>query len=122
MKYIKNLLEVKGSAIFDESIFSAAEKFSSEGKTPLLFVREGTLLGLIALSDVLKDDSVSAVRQMRHLNLRTVMITGDNEKTASAIGKTACVDEIIAGVLPDEKAAAVSHLKNTVQFAWWAME
>lgn len=112
VKYIKSLLKAERNAISDENIFSAAEDFSSLGKTPLLFARDGMLLGLIALSDVLKDDSVFAVRQMKNMNLCTVMITGDNEKTANAIGKTAGVDTIIAGVLPNEKAEAVSQLKK----------
>ena len=109
--YIKNLLETNGTSTVDDKMLLAAEVFSTEGKTPLLFACEGRLLGLIALSDVLKEDSVSAVRQMSNLNLHTVMITGDNEKTAYAIGKTAGVDKIIAGVLPDGKADAISQLK-----------
>lgn len=112
VKYIKSLLKTEENAISDETLFSAAETFSSLGKTPLMFAQNGTLLGLVALSDVLKDDSVSAVQQMKNMNLCTVMITGDNEKTANAIGKTAGVDKIIAGVLPNEKAEAVSQLKK----------
>ncbi len=91
---------------------SAAEKLAEEGKTPLYFALDGTLLGVIAVADTLKEDSVDAVKELREMGLCVVMITGDNEKTARAIGKAAGVDEMIAGVLPDGKASEISRLKK----------
>ena len=85
----------------------AANTLSADGKTPLFFAKGDTLLGLIAVADVLKPDSPAAIRDLRALGLRVVMLTGDNERTANAIGREAGVDEVIAGVLPDGKEAVV---------------
>ena len=83
---------------------------AAEGKTPVLFARGDTLLGTIGVSDVIKDDSAEAVKELKEMGIRTVMITGDNEVTAKAIAKQAGVDEVIASVKPDGKEAAVRHL------------
>lgn len=83
---------------------------AEEGKTPLLFARNGALLGLIAVADVLRKDSKTAVRELHAMGIEVVMLTGDNEKTASAIGKAAGVDTILSGILPDGKEAAVRKL------------
>ena len=88
-----------------------AQKFSEAGKTPLMFARDDELLGIIAVADTIKPDSTQAVRELRELGVRVVMLTGDNERTARAIGQEAGVDDVIAGVLPDGKEAAVRELQ-----------
>lgn len=87
-----------------------ADKLSAEGKTPLFFLRDGKLLGIIAVADVLKADSREAVQELKDLGLKVVMLTGDNERTARAIGAEAGVDEVVAGVLPEEKEREVRTL------------
>ncbi len=89
-----------------------AEELSAAGKTPLLFARDEALLGLIAVADAIKPDSAEAVRALRNMGLRVVMLTGDNERTAQAVGKQAGVDQVIAGVLPDGKEAVVRELRQ----------
>ena len=89
-----------------------AEAFAEEGKTPLLFARGGRYLGTIAVADTLKEDSAEAIRQLRGMGIRVVMLTGDNERTAKAIGKAAGVDEVVAGVLPDGKEAVIRRLQE----------
>jgi len=89
-----------------------AEALASRGKTPLLFARGGSLLGVIAVADVIKPDSAEAVRQLRAMGIRTVMLTGDNERTARAVGAQAGVDCVIAGVLPDGKEGVVRRLRE----------
>ena len=79
------------------------ERLASEGKTPLCFMKNGRLAGMIAVADVIKEDSPQAVRELQNMGIRVVMLTGDNERTARAIGAQAGVDEVIAGVLPDGK-------------------
>lgn len=88
------------------------QRLAEAGKTPLLFSRDAALLGIIAVADTLKPESPDAIRQLREMGLRVVMLTGDNERTAKAIGKQAGVDEVIAGVLPDGKEAAIRALKE----------
>ena len=83
-----------------------------EGKTPLYFGQEGKLLGIIAVADVIKDDSPQAIRELKNMGIHVVMLTGDNEKTATAIGVQAGVDEVIAGVLPDGKESVIRALKE----------
>ena len=95
-----------------DAIRADAERLAGEGKTPLLFVQGGHLLGMIAVADVIKEDSPAAVAALRHMGLRVVMLTGDNERTAQAIGRQAGVDEVVAGVLPDGKEAAVRELQR----------
>lgn len=106
LKFIGNLVEVP------DDIRQKAEKLAEEGKTPLLFAEENTLLGIIAVADVIKDDSPEAVRELHNMGIRVVMLTGDNERTARAIGRQAGVDEVIAGVLPDGKEAVIRRLKQ----------
>ena len=86
---------------------------AEEGKTPLLFAMDGRFLGIIAVADTLREDSASAIARLREMGLRVVMLTGDNEKTAKAVGRAAGVDEVIAGVLPEGKEAAVRRLMET---------
>ena len=88
-----------------------ADKLSEEGKTPLFFEEDGKLLGIIAVADVIKEDSPQAIREMKALGLTTVMLTGDNEKTAKAIAAQVGVDDVIAGVLPDGKEAVIRKLQ-----------
>ena len=107
-KYIGTLAEQSAE------IKALSEKLSSEGKTPLFFEEDGKSLGIIAVADTIKADSREAVRQLKALGIRTLMLTGDNERTAAAIGKEAGVDEVVAGVLPDGKEKVISALqKNT---------
>ena len=89
-----------------------SERLSEEGKTPLLFARDGELCGIIAVADVIKVDSPQAIKEMRNMGIRVVMLTGDNERTAKAIGARAGVDEVIAGVLPDGKESVIRELKQ----------
>ena len=87
-----------------------AEDLAEHGKTPLFFMKGGQLCGIIAVADVIKEDSPQAVRELQNMGIRVVILTGDNEKTARAIGREAGVDEVIAGVLPDGKEAVIRHL------------
>ena len=89
-----------------------AERLAEEGKTPLVFARGGALLGIIAVADTLRNDSIEAIRQMREMGLRVVMLTGDNAATAAAVGAAAGIDEVIAGVLPNGKEAVVADLQK----------
>ena len=95
-----------------DAIASAAERVAGEGKTPLLFAAEDRWLGLIAVADTVKDDAREAVGRLHAMGLRTVMLTGDNQRTAEAVGRLVGVDEVIAGVLPDGKKAAVESLRG----------
>ena len=90
----------------------AAQEFSAQGKTPLLFARGKKLLGAVAVSDTIKEDSAAAIRDLRSLGIKTVMLTGDNQKTAAFIAGLAGVDQTLAGLLPDQKAAAIESLKK----------
>ena len=94
-----------------------AEALAGEGKTPLLFAENGKLLGMIAVADTIKPDSARAVHELQGMGIRVVMLTGDNERTAKAIGAQAGVDEVIAGVLPDGKESVVRRLKNSGKVA-----
>ena len=98
-------------AEISDDIKTQSEKLAEEGKTPLFFCKNGTLSGIIAVADVIKDDSAQAVRELKNMGIKVVMLTGDNERTAKAIGAQAGVDEVIAGVLPDGKASVISRLK-----------
>ena len=100
------------TAVSDD-LRARAERLAGEGKTPMYFSRGGRCLGMIAVADVIKDDSCSAVDQLYNMGLRVVMLTGDNKRTAEAIGAQAGVDEVIANVLPDVKEKTVRGLKNT---------
>lgn len=103
---------IKEKAKVSNIIQKIAEDKADEGKTPLLFCKNGELLGVIAVADVIKEDSPKAVKELQNMGLRVVMLTGDNEKTARAIGKAAGVDEVIAGVLPDGKEKVIRQLKQ----------
>ena len=96
----------------DESVKNQANALAEEGKTPLLFALGGELAGLIAVADPIKQDSAQAIRELRNMGIQTVMLTGDNERTAAAISKQAGVDQVIAGVLPEGKADVVRSLKS----------
>ena len=89
-----------------------AEIFAGEGKTPLFFAKEDAFLGMIAVADVIKEDSPQAVKELQNMGIHVVMLTGDNERTANAIGKQAGVDKVIAGVLPEGKEAVIRELKE----------
>ena len=89
-----------------------SERLAEEGKTPLFFSRDGVLCGIIAVADVIKDDSPAAIREMQNMGIRVVMLTGDNERTAKAIGAQAGVDDVIAGVLPDGKESVIRTLQR----------
>ncbi len=95
-----------------EEMLAQAERLAEDGKTPLLFAKNNTLMGIIAVADTIKEDSPQAVSELRNMGIRVVMLTGDNERTARAIGKQAGVDEVIAGVLPSGKEAAVRKLSK----------
>lgn len=89
-----------------------SEKLSKDGKTPLFFAKDGKMLGIIAVADVIKEDSRSAIRELQNMGIKVVMLTGDNENTAKAIGEQVGVDEIIAGVLPDGKESVIKRFKE----------
>ena len=93
-------------------ITEIADKYSSEGKTPLFFAYDNKFLGIIAVADVIKSDSPEAIKELQNIGIRVIMLTGDNEKTAKAIGKKAGVDEVIAGVLPDGKDEVIRSLQK----------
>ena len=106
LKYMSSQVAVS------DDVTAKAARLSEEGKTPLLFAENGKLLGMIAVADTIKEDSAEAVAALRNMGIRVVMITGDNEKTARAIGAQAGVDEVIAGVLPEGKESAIRKLKE----------
>ena len=99
------------AAISDE-LRQQAEILAGEGKTPLFFARQGMICGVIAVADTMKEDSPSAIKEMQNMGIRVVMLTGDNERTAKAIGKKVGVDEVIAGVLPGDKESVIQKLKK----------
>lgn len=107
-----NLKFIEKTAEISDDIRKIADELSKEGKTPLFFAESGSLLGIIAVADTLKEDSAQAVKQLRNMGIKVVMLTGDNEQTAKAIGKQAGVDEVIAGVLPDGKESVIRNLKR----------
>ena len=106
MKFISNQVSITPELILE------AEKLAGEGKTPLLFTKNGKLIGMIAVADVMKEDSPRAVKELQNMGIRVVILTGDNERTAKAIGEQAGVDEVIAGVLPDGKESVIRSLKE----------
>ena len=106
MKFISSRVTVP------TSLRKKAEDLAEQGKTPLLFARGNQLAGIIAVADVIKEDSPRAVKELQNMGIRVVMLTGDNEKTANAIGRQAGVDQVIAGVLPDGKESVIRSLKE----------
>ena len=107
-----NLAFVSKFVKVSDDMRAKAVEFSKEGKTPLFFAADDRLCGIIAVADTIKEDSPEAVRQLKNMGIRVVMLTGDNEQNANAIGKQAGVDEVIAGVLPDGKEAVIRKLKK----------
>ena len=107
-----NLAFVSKFVKVSDDMHAKSVEFSKEGKTPLFFAADDRLCGIIAVADTIKEDSPEAVRQLKNMGIRVVMLTGDNEQTANAIGKQAGVDEVIAGVLPDGKEAVIRKLKK----------
>ncbi len=105
-KYISSIIGISND------ILSKADKLSEEGKTPLFFMKGDKLLGIIAVADVIKEESPQAIKQLQKMGIKVVMLTGDNERTAKAVGKLAGVDEVIAGVMPDGKEKVVAELKK----------
>ena len=105
-KYISSLINISND------ISSRADSLSEEGKTPLFFMKGDKLLGIIAVADVIKEESPKAIKQLQNMGIKVVMLTGDNERTAKAVGKLAGVDEVIAGVMPDGKEKVVAELKK----------
>ncbi len=105
-----NLKFIEKSAGISNEIKEKINRLSDEGKTPLLFAKDGKVIGIIAVADTVRDDSTEAIRQLKNMGIRVVMLTGDNEKTAKAVGKLSGIDEIIADVLPDEKDAVIQNL------------
>lgn len=105
-KYISSIIGISND------ILSKADKLSEEGKTPLFFMLDNKLLGIIAVADVIKEESPQAIKQLQNMGIKVVMLTGDNERTAKAVGKLAGVDEVIAGVMPDGKEKVVAKLKK----------
>ncbi len=108
LNYIEKILPDS----IDKNILDQAEKLSEEGKTPLFFAENEKFLGIIAVSDVIKEDSAKAISELKNMGIKVVLLTGDNEKTANAIGKKAGVDQVIAGVLPDGKEKVVKEFKE----------
>ena len=106
MKFISSQVTVPAA------LLQKSEKLAMEGKTPLIFARNQKLVGIIAVADVIKEDSPQAIRELQNMGIRVVMLTGDNERTARAIGKQAGVDDVIAGVLPDGKESVIRSLKE----------
>ena len=106
LKFISEQISV------DENTIKTAETLAENGKTPLLFSIDNKLLGIIAVADVIKEDSPQAIKELQNMGIKVVMLTGDNEKTANAIGKIAGVDEVVAGVLPDGKEKVIRTLKD----------
>ena len=107
-----NLKFIRTQAEVPADIQAQSERLAEQGKTPLFFCRDKALVGIIAVADVIKEDSPQAVREMQGMGIRVVMLTGDNERTARAIGAQAGVDEVIAGVLPDGKESVIRRLKK----------
>ena len=107
-----NLKFISAQAEVPAGLRTAAETLAEAGKTPLFFSRAGRLIGIIAVADVIKPDSPAAVRELQNMGIRVVMLTGDNARTAKAIGREAGVDEVIAGVLPEGKESVIRELKT----------
>ena len=112
-----NLGFIRKNAQVSPEMEEKAGLFSEEGKTPLFFSRNGEPLGVIAVADVMKEDSREAIAQLKNMGIHVVMLTGDNERTARAIGRKAGVDEVVAGVLPDGKEAVITRLKASCKTA-----
>ncbi len=110
--YGGNYKFISEKASVPDTVRRQSEKLAEAGKTPLFFAKDGKLAGIIAVADVIKEDSPQAVKELQNMGIRVVMLTGDNERTAKAIGAQAGVDEVIAGVLPDGKESVIRELKE----------
>lgn len=108
-----NLLYAEETAQIPQRFKNAADELSRQGKTPLFFSYDGKFIGIIAVADVIKEDSPQAIAQLRNMGIEVVMLTGDNECTAKAMGERAGVDKVIAGVLPQEKESVIRELKKS---------
>ena len=115
--YAGNAAFIQTKLTLPAALAQQAEKLAAEGKTPLFFGGAGRLLGVIAVADTIKEDSPEAIRQLQSMGIRVVMLTGDNQRTADAIGRQAGVDEVIAGVLPDGKEAVIRQLQTSGKVA-----
>ena len=115
--YAGNAAFIQTKLTLPAALAQQAEKLAAEGKTPLFFGGAGRLLGVIAVADTIKEDSPEAIRQLQNMGIRVVMLTGDNQRTADAIGRHAGVDEVIAGVLPDGKEAVIRQLQASGKVA-----
>lgn len=115
--YAGNAAFIQTKLTLPAALAQQAEKLAAEGKTPLFFGGTGRLLGVIAVADTIKEDSPEAIRQLQNMGIRVVMLTGDNQRTADAIGRQAGVDEVIAGVLPDGKEAVIRQLQASGKVA-----
>ena len=115
--YAGNAAFIQTRLTLPAALAQQAEKLAAEGKTPLFFGGAGRLLGVIAVADTIKEDSPEAIRQLQNMGIRVVMLTGDNQRTADAIGRQAGVDEVIAGVLPDGKEAVIRQLQASGKLA-----
>ena len=115
--YAGNAAFIQTKLTLPAALAQQAEKLASEGKTPLFFGGAGRLLGVIAVADTIKADSPEAIRQLQNMGIRVVMLTGDNQRTADAIGRQAGVDKVIAGVLPDGKEAVIRQLQASGKVA-----
>ena len=115
--YAGNAAFIQTKLTLPAALAQQAEKLASEGKTPLFFGGAGRLLGVIAVADTIKEDSPEAIRQLQNMGIRVVMLTGDNQRTADAIGRQAGVDEVIAGVLPAGKEAVIRQLQASGKVA-----
>ena len=107
-----NFTFISSQAQVTEEMKTQSERLAEEGKTPLFFSRDGVMAGIIAVADTMKEDSPQAVKELQDMGIHVVMLTGDNERTARAVGKQAGVDEVIAGVLPDGKESVIRSLKK----------
>ena len=107
-----NLTFIRSRASVPAEMIKKAERLAEEGKTPLFFAQDGTLTGIIAVADTIKDDSAQAVKELQNMGIHVVMLTGDNRRTAEAIGKIAGVNEVVAGVLPDGKEEVIRRLQE----------
>lgn len=106
VKFITSIINL------DDKVIALCDKFSNEGKTPLIFIKQGIVLGIITIADTIRNDSITAVKALKNMGLNTVLLTGDNEKTANAINNIVNFDKVISGVLPDEKEAYIRKLQK----------
>ena len=116
-RYIESVVNEIPNQVRNDNYQAELERLSSQGKTPVLFARDNTLLGIIAVADTIKEDSAKAISELKNMGIHTVLLTGDNEITARAIAAQAGVDEVVAGVLPDGKEAVIRKLMESGKVA-----